>query len=494
MLWTDKGSRDFIAREYSWFLPTFDGYKYPIQRADAIRYFVLHYYGGIYLDLDVGCLRPLDPLLTYPVILAKTIPVGVSNDLMFSAKEHPFMAQTIHNLITFDHNWILNYPTVMFSTGPMFVSAQYGLYTASHPASSTAPGGEVRILSKALYGKNAKPGEAPHAFFSHHYGSSWHADDAAFITFLGTWGRILMRIGIVVLVLGLLRVYWVKRGSHGGIRRRWISARHDLWPLRFDHLRHRSTPSGESVDLGYFSYSSSTPDTTSPNSPDIGFSDPTSPSDGTHLSLLPISFDTSPGSPAPSSTSTPPEMPDRPTATVADVFRRAGTWVVGVPTYFSSSRSARRGLRDAAAAYSRLGRGRSRSNLPAHTRGGSDSVVTLLPAIFTPAPSTSSDPMSARRERHFRSAKAEEAGFNLPVSDDLGSGRAGSSEGRPGTPLESRYSNFRPELAHPSPLLIDPLGGSDVRTTRSASASMAEGLPPPYRSSGGRSPSHERNP
>ncbi|KAJ3896091.1 hypothetical protein GG344DRAFT_72572 [Lentinula edodes] len=47
-------------------------YKYAIQRADAIRYFVLHHYGGVYLDLDVGCLRPLDPLLVYPVILPKT--------------------------------------------------------------------------------------------------------------------------------------------------------------------------------------------------------------------------------------------------------------------------------------------------------------------------------------------------------------------------------------------------------------------------------------
>ncbi|KAF8318206.1 glycosyltransferase family 32 protein, partial [Clavulina sp. PMI_390] len=193
MLWTDASSRNFIAKEYPWFLATFDGYTYNIQRADAIRYFVLHHYGGVYLDLDVGCLRPLDPLLQFSVILPKTIPVGVSNDLMFSAKGHPFMEQTIHNLIPFDRNYFLNYPTVMFSTGPMYVSAQYGLYTASHP--SRTPEDDVRILSKALYGKNAKPEEAPHSFFSHHYGSSWHADDAAFITFLGKWGQILMRVG-----------------------------------------------------------------------------------------------------------------------------------------------------------------------------------------------------------------------------------------------------------------------------------------------------------
>lgn len=203
MLWTDASARDFVATNYPWFLDTFDGYTYPIQRADAIRYFVLYHYGGIYYDLDIGCLRPLDPLLIYPVILPKTIPVGVSNDLMFAEKGHPFLEQTIHHLTTFDHSWVLNYPTVMFSTGPMFLSAQYGLYTSSHPDTKH---NDIRILPKSLYGKNAKEGEAPHSFFSHFYGSSWHADDAAFIGFLGKWGKVLMWIGLVILIIGITRL------------------------------------------------------------------------------------------------------------------------------------------------------------------------------------------------------------------------------------------------------------------------------------------------
>lgn len=201
ILWTDDRSREFIAEHYGWFLDTFNDYKYAIQRADAIRYFVLHHYGGIYLDLDIGCIRPLDPLLVYPVILPKTIPVGVSNDLMFAEREHPFLNQTIHNLATFDHNWILNYPTVMFSTGPMFLSAQYGIYTSSHAGPKGDP---VRILPKSLYGKNAKEGEAPDSFFTHFYGSSWHADDAAFIGFLGHWGKGLLWVGLIILMGGVV--------------------------------------------------------------------------------------------------------------------------------------------------------------------------------------------------------------------------------------------------------------------------------------------------
>src|SRR5882762_10843167 len=263
MLWTDASSREFIAEHHPWFLDNFDDYTYPIQRADAIRYFVLHHYGGVYLDLDVGCLRPLDPLLIHQVILPKTIPVGVSNDIMFAEKGHPFLAQTIHNLVTFDHSWIINYPTVMFSTGPMFLSAQYGLYTASHPPTPEHPGGEVRILPKSLYGKNAKPGEAPHSFFSHYYGSSWHADDAAFIGFLGKWGKALMWIGLVVLVVSLVRLVLQSRQRKYSLRR---IGGYDVMLPRWSQRNGRWH-----IDLGWLSLpapvTSSQPPSSAPDSP-----------------------------------------------------------------------------------------------------------------------------------------------------------------------------------------------------------------------------------
>lgn len=51
-LWTEETSREFIETEYPWFLRTYDRYLYPVQRVDAVRYFLLMHYGGIYLDLD----------------------------------------------------------------------------------------------------------------------------------------------------------------------------------------------------------------------------------------------------------------------------------------------------------------------------------------------------------------------------------------------------------------------------------------------------------
>lgn len=51
-LWTEESSRDFIAKEYPWFLNTYEGYHFKVQRVDAVRYFLLLHYGGIYIDLD----------------------------------------------------------------------------------------------------------------------------------------------------------------------------------------------------------------------------------------------------------------------------------------------------------------------------------------------------------------------------------------------------------------------------------------------------------
>ncbi|KAF9818329.1 hypothetical protein IEO21_02844 [Rhodonia placenta] len=347
MLWTDASSREFIAEHYPWFLETFDGYTYPIQRADAIRYFILHHYGGIYLDLDIGCLRPLDPLLVYPVILPKTIPVGVSNDLIFSAARHPFMEQTIHGLMGFDHSWVLNYPTVMFSTGPMFLSAQYGLYTSTHPPTLAQPGGEVRILPKSLYGKNAKPEEAPHSFFSHYYGSSWHADDAAFIGFLGKWGKGLMWVGLVVLILGVIRLVLAPSAKRRKYRLRRIGGYEVMmprWVLRDGRWY---------LDLGWFGLPASGVNTpTQPRSPISLPSEASSDTEEEDMQLLPLSFAPRSSSPARSDSSsmmdtvsTTSWQPPRGRSTL-DVVRRAGRSVIttlfGAPDTVPRTRRPRR--------------------------------------------------------------------------------------------------------------------------------------------------------
>ena len=314
------------------------------------------------MDLDIGCTRPMDPLLSYPVILPKTIPVGVSNDLMFAEKGHSFLAQSIHNLVTFDHNWVLNYPTVMFSTGPMFLSAQYTIYTSSHASS---PDNNVRILPRSLYGKNAPEGEAPNSFFTHFYGSSWHSDDAGFIGFLGTRGKVLLRIGVLVLLIGGIRML-----MHATKQRRYnmrgydvffprVSSRTGRW--RLSHLPRLS--------MGSSSTTSSTP--SSPNE-----SGPPSPNG------LPVfHFDMRPGSPASSESSyTADNYPARVPSPFYDAYRRVRSRVSSAAGLHpdDAHRIAPRGRRQ---------------------RHSSRGVLFFLPAIFTPAQDIEMGPSAASSSR-----------------------------------------------------------------------------------------------
>lgn len=121
-VWNATGAREFFEQNYSWFIPTYDNYRYPIQRIDALKYFVLYHYGGVYMDLDIACRRPLDPLLDFPAWFPEASPLGVNNDLFAAAKGHPILQRMTLELARHNKNWIFPYLTIFWSTGPQFSS------------------------------------------------------------------------------------------------------------------------------------------------------------------------------------------------------------------------------------------------------------------------------------------------------------------------------------------------------------------------------------
>ncbi|KAJ6113223.1 hypothetical protein N7523_006540 [Penicillium sp. IBT 18751x] len=198
ILWTNEKSRDFIAAEYPWFLETFDGYKYPIQRADSIRYFVLAHYGGTYIDLDDGCNRRIDSLLTYPAWVRRTVPTGISNDVMGSVPQHPFFLRVIELLQQYDRHWLLPYITVMYSTGPLFLSVIWKGYMQDHLSEIS----RVRVLMPDEYNKFSW------SFFIYHTGNSWHGKDARFIFWMGQHWRFLTFCGFFLAALVSFSLFW----------------------------------------------------------------------------------------------------------------------------------------------------------------------------------------------------------------------------------------------------------------------------------------------
>ena len=202
-LWTDDQSRDFIQAEYPWFLDTFVNYAYPIQRADAIRYFVLSHYGGIYIDLDDGCNRRLDPLLSYSAWVRRTKPTGISNDAMGSVPQHPFFLRVTKRLQSFDRHWVLPYITIMYSTGPLFLSVVWKEWMGENAGKEGDWDGRVRILMKPEYNQH------PWSFFKHYRGSSWHGKDARLIFWMGRHWMLLTVIGFILAAVLGMALWWL---------------------------------------------------------------------------------------------------------------------------------------------------------------------------------------------------------------------------------------------------------------------------------------------
>lgn len=180
-------------------MPTYLSYPYGIQRADAVRYFILHRFGGVYLDLDVGCKSRLDFMRRHQFTAPLTYPVGISNDILGGAPGSTFSARAIRGLQRWNKWMVIKYVQVMFSTGPMYLTVSYASWRSKLG---------LAAIPRDVYAKYCK--NSPKAAFYHLHGSSWHADDAAFVFWLDRH-RPLVAAFVVFTVAGCLAAWHQSR-------------------------------------------------------------------------------------------------------------------------------------------------------------------------------------------------------------------------------------------------------------------------------------------
>ncbi|KIM94309.1 hypothetical protein OIDMADRAFT_71161, partial [Oidiodendron maius Zn] len=175
MLWTEEKSRDFLEANYPHFIKTYDGYRYPVQRVDALRYFLMHHYGGIYLDLDNGCLESLTPFLYYPAWTVDGGHGALSNNILGSKPSHPFWKLLTDSLLTYDYNYFFPYVTISYASGQWFETAIWQEYH-----SSTTPENHLyRIML------DNRPGTDPWIFFTQARGETWKNWDNVMFLWIG---------------------------------------------------------------------------------------------------------------------------------------------------------------------------------------------------------------------------------------------------------------------------------------------------------------------
>ncbi|HYH23441.1 MAG TPA: glycosyltransferase [Azospirillum sp.] len=149
--WTDDDIEHFVAEEHPVLLPVFRGYADPIARIDLARYLILRRFGGVYVDLDFECLRPIDGLLEGRSFvvglepeehgrLAKAAERGLARILcpsfLASVPGHPFWDHLLSRLIEARSS-----ADVLDATGPFLLTRAHASYEGARyeddPAAAT---------------------------------------------------------------------------------------------------------------------------------------------------------------------------------------------------------------------------------------------------------------------------------------------------------------------------------------------------------------------
>ena len=206
-------------------MSTYTSYTYPIQRVDALRYHLLHHYGGIYLDLDISPYHSLTPLLYHPSVACRTDPTGISNDFLGSIPQHPFYAHVISQLEAYNRNWLVPYITVMYSTGPLFFSVMWIEYLHGLGGAEGHPMDQVRVLMKT-----EKWGDS-YGLFKNVQGGSWHGRDLEVIFWMERHWIVMTILGFAVAISVVWLLWWGIRTFAGFWRRELWREKERNWEL-----------------------------------------------------------------------------------------------------------------------------------------------------------------------------------------------------------------------------------------------------------------------
>ena len=138
MYWDEACINEFIQEFYPQHWTIYKGFKYNVQRWDAIRYLILDKIGGLYVDFDYESLSPMDDILRDKSCCFSAEPkehlkifskeVYFNNALMASVPNHPFIKIIIEAVFRKADNEIIfqnKMMEVLETTGPLLLTSLY---------------------------------------------------------------------------------------------------------------------------------------------------------------------------------------------------------------------------------------------------------------------------------------------------------------------------------------------------------------------------------
>ena len=137
--WTDEMLDDFIKENYPQGWELWSTLSPKIKRIDVSRYYLLHHFGGVYLDMDFHLRKPIGELLTGASIFSyksfQAVAKGwdfFGNAFMASVPNEPFWLDLIEHIYEQPNSDAVLYHTGPMGIGNFLVGKRYNTCVFSH--------------------------------------------------------------------------------------------------------------------------------------------------------------------------------------------------------------------------------------------------------------------------------------------------------------------------------------------------------------------------
>ncbi|XP_053407481.1 uncharacterized protein LOC128559535 [Mercenaria mercenaria] len=173
--WSDVSARELIATRQPDLLSIYDNKPDVVFKANALRYVLLYEFGGVYVDLDIKCMRPLDrATMKYACILTPEpfehsailykMPYFFSNAVMLCRPKHPFFKQVIESLPK-----TAKLKDRLEADGTMFFTKQYSLYNKIQPNETFKITSSTESNSPYFYRGDSDHNDATYVANTHYF-------------------------------------------------------------------------------------------------------------------------------------------------------------------------------------------------------------------------------------------------------------------------------------------------------------------------------------